>query len=139
MFLHQKKTTKKSRGDRRDTEKENTDLRSPSVPTINSQSSFHHGGRPSSQDRHTPENFSNGIFGIVDHKEVKSSVYLFDERIVPKKHIAPFPEHLKPSSCRPLTYHGAVLGLLESCCVAQGQPIAPAAKTERLVGWRSMR
>ncbi len=49
------------------------------------------------------------------------------------------PEHLKLSSYRPLTYHGAVPGLPESCCVALGQPITPAAKRERLVGWRSMR
>ncbi len=40
---------------------------------------------------------------------------------------------LKPSSYRPLTYHGAVPGLPEPCCVALGQPITPAAKRERLV------
>ncbi len=49
------------------------------------------------------------------------------------------PEHLKRSSYRPLTYPGAVPGLPESCRVALGQPIAPAAKRKRLVGWRSMR
>ncbi len=46
------------------------------------------------------------------------------------------PEHLK---YWPLTYHGAVPGLPESYCVVLGQPITPAAKRERLVGWRSMR
>ncbi len=49
------------------------------------------------------------------------------------------PEQLKPPSYRPLTYHGAVLGLPESCCVALGQSTTPAAKRERLVGSRSMR
>ncbi len=44
------------------------------------------------------------------------------------------PEHLEPSGYRPLTCHGAVPGLPESCCVALGQPITPAAKRERLVG-----
>ncbi len=43
-------------------------------------------------------------------------------------------EHLKPSSYRPLTSHGAILGLPEFCCVALGQPITPAMKRERLVG-----
>ncbi len=49
------------------------------------------------------------------------------------------PEHLEPFSYRPLTYHGAVPGLPESCCVALGQPITPAAKRERLVVRRSVR
>ncbi len=47
-------------------------------------------------------------------------------------------EHLKPPRYRPLTYRGAVPGLPESCCVALGQPNTPAAKRQRLVGWRSM-
>ncbi len=38
------------------------------------------------------------------------------------------PEHLEPFSYRPLTYHGAVPGIPESCCVALVQPITPAAK-----------
>ncbi len=45
------------------------------------------------------------------------------------------PEHLKPHSYRPLTYHGAIPGLTESCCVALVWPIAPAAKRERRFGW----
>ncbi len=49
------------------------------------------------------------------------------------------PEHLKPPSYRPLNYRGAVPDLPESCCVELGQPTTAAAKTERLVGWRSMR
>ncbi len=46
-------------------------------------------------------------------------------------------EQLKPHIHRPLTYRRAVPGLPESCCVALGQPTTPAAKRERLVGWRS--
>ncbi len=49
------------------------------------------------------------------------------------------PEHLKPPSYRPLTYRRAVPGLPESCCVSLVQPITPAAKRERFVGWQSMR
>ncbi len=43
------------------------------------------------------------------------------------------PELLEPFSYRPLTYHGAVPGLPESCCVALVQPIIPAAKNAVVV------
>ncbi len=43
------------------------------------------------------------------------------------------PEHLKPPSYPPLTYRGALPGLLESCCIVLGQRTTPTAKSERLV------
>ncbi len=55
------------------------------------------------------------------------------------------PEHLKPTSYRPLTYRRAVSGLPECCCVALGQPISPAARENVWLGgdrshplWKSL-